>query len=132
MRRVIILMTVLIFVSCNKKNHIPSSVIKPAQMQNILWDMIRADILAQEIIKKDSSQNLKSASLAIAEKVFAIHKTDQAKFKKSIDFYEKHPALLKAIFDSINAIQTRNRFKNIVKEKKFRNSNKFSPGKLVQ
>ena len=37
--------------------NVPANIIKPKQMQEVLWDMIRADTLAQEIIKKDSAKN---------------------------------------------------------------------------
>ena len=70
MRRVPILVLIFIIISCNDSNYVPPDIIKPAQMQNIFWDMIRGDILAQEIIKKDSTQNIKSASFAITEKIF--------------------------------------------------------------
>ena len=93
--------------SCNSNSYIPSDIIKPRQMQNIFWDIIRGDILAQERVKKDSTKNIKSESLAIAEKVFSIHHINQDKFQKSIAFYAKHPALMKSIFDSLNVVQTR-------------------------
>lgn len=116
MRRYLILF--LIFINaCNKNSNIPSQIIKPVQMQNILWDMIRGDILAQEIIKKDSTQTLKSANFIITEKILALHNTDRVKFKKSMAFYEKHPALIKSIFDSLNAIQTRQNPLNIEKKR---------------
>jgi len=87
-------------------------------MQNIFWDIIRGDILAQEIINRDSTKNLKTESLAITEKIFSIHKINRAKFEKSIAFYEKHPGLVKIIFDSLNAVQTRKNSKDIERRKK--------------
>jgi hypothetical protein len=82
-------------------------------MQQIFWDMIRGDILAQEVIKKDSLKNLEKASAEISEKILDIHKVDRSKFRESLTFYEKHPAIMKIIFDSLNAIQTRNNIHKI-------------------
>ena len=79
-------------------------------MQDIFWDIIRGDILAAEIIKKDSAKNLKSESFAITEKIFQIHHINREKFDKSITFYSKHPELLKNILDSLSAKQARQDF----------------------
>lgn len=118
MKRVLVVIVISISIACNSKNYIPRDIIKPAQMREIFWDMIRSDILVQEIIKKDSTQNIKGAGFAIIEKIFAIHNTDRAKFKKSLAFYEKNPALMRTIFDSLNAIQLRRN--SLELEKKYR------------
>lgn len=93
--------------SCNDNSYIPRDIIKPVQMQNIFWDIIRGDNLAQEIVRADSTKNIKTESLLIAEKVFSIHHITQDKFKTSIAFYAKHPTLMKTIFDSLDAIKAR-------------------------
>jgi hypothetical protein len=76
-------------------------------MQSIFWDIIRGDILAQEIVNKDSIKNMKAESYTITEKIFSIHNINRTKFEKSIVFYEKNPWLIKIIFDSLNSVQTR-------------------------
>ncbi len=105
------------FTSCTKSTYVPPGIIKPREMQNIFWDMIRGDILAQEIVNKDSTKNLKTESFAINEKIFFIHNINRAKFEKSIAFYEKHPGLVKTIFDSLNAVQTRKNSTEIERRK---------------
>src|SRR5688572_21202142 len=114
----ILFLSVVFIISCTKRTYVPSEIIKPGEMQNIFWDIIRGDILAQEIINRDSTKNLKTESLAITEKIFSIHKINRAKFEKSIAFYEKHPGLVKIIFDSLNAVQTRKNSKDIERRKK--------------
>jgi hypothetical protein len=108
-RYYVLFVAVLFLLSCND-SHIPSDVIKPAAMQDIFWDIIRGDILAGEIIKKDSAKSLKSESFAITEKVFQIHHVNREKFDKSVTFYSKHPELLKTIFDSLSAKHARRDF----------------------
>lgn len=93
--------------SCSTKNHIPADIIKPVEMQNILWDMLKADIFAQEIVKKDSNKKVGIESDVLDKKIFFIHHIDRSKFENSFLFYQKHPALLKMIFDSMSARQTR-------------------------
>ena len=121
MRRVVTLVLIFIIASCNNSNYIPPGIIKPTQMQNIVWDMLRGDILAQEVVKKDSTQNIKTAAFAITEKIFAIHNVDRIQFEKSIVFYEKHPVLMRTIFDSLNAIKTRKSFDIEKQDNKERN-----------
>ena len=105
----VILLAFIFITSCNNNSQIPSDVIKPPQMQDILWDMIRGDVLAQEITKSDSTRNIKNESFAVTQKIFLIHHINRDKFEKSIDFYSEHPRLLKIIFDSISAVKARNR-----------------------
>lgn len=130
-RYLVIVSVALIIFSCNSADYIPSNIIKPAQMENIFWDMMRGDILAQEIIKKDSIQTLKTANYTITEKIFAIHKTSREKFKESLDFYSRHPALLQIIFDSLHAVQERKNSFEIEKKIKPIKPYHFPHSKLV-
>ena len=125
MKKPAMLFLVFIAVSCNNENNIPSGIIRPDKMQHIFGDMIKGDLLAQEIIKKDSTQTLKSAGLTITKKIFAIDNIDSEQFKKSVAFYERHPALLKVIFDSLSAIQTRNTSPEFEKKDRFEKREKL-------
>ena len=112
----VMLLAFVFITSCNN-SRIPSDIIKPPQMQDILWDMIRGDVLAQEIVRGDSTRNIKNESFAIAQKVFSIHHINRDKFETSMDFYTKHPELLKIIFDSLKAVKTRSRYLKIEKNR---------------
>ena len=108
MRRYQTLFLVFIFItSCNNSSSIPSGIIKPRQMQQIFWDVIRGEVLAQEIVKNDSTKNIKAESFAITEKVFSIHHINRGEFEKSFAFYAEHPTLIKTVFDSLNKVQSR-------------------------
>ena len=122
----------ILIISCNNSNDIPTGIIKPVQMENILWDMIRGHILAQEIVRKDSAQNLKSATFTISEKIYAIHKTDRIKFEKSLAFYERHPVLMRTVFDSLNALQTKKNSLDINNKRKQPKDYHFSPVNKIQ
>jgi hypothetical protein len=76
-------------------------------MQQIIWDIVRGDLLAQQIVNNDSTKNIKDESLAISEKVFLIHHVSRNKFEESISFYSKHPQMLKTILDSLSSQQLR-------------------------
>jgi hypothetical protein len=98
--------------SCAKKNDIPKDIIPSSKMEVILWDVLRADMLAEENVKKDSTKKLTTESHRLNKLVYQIHHISELDFKKSISFYEEKPELLRTIFDSLNAKQSR---KNINK-----------------
>ena len=124
----VMLVAFVFIISCNNNSRIPSDIIKPPQMQDILWDIVRGDFLAQEIVKSDSTRNIKNESFSITQKIFFIHHINRDKFEESMDFYEKHPELLKTIFDSISAVKTRNRSFRIEKGKPGKIHPHFPPG----
>ena len=124
----VMLLAFVFITSCNSNSYIPSDIIKPPQMQDILWDIIRGDVLAQEIVKSDSTRKIKNESFAITEKIFFIHHINRDKFEESMDFYEKHPELLKTIFDSISAMKAKNRSFKIEKSKPGKIHPHFPPG----
>ena len=96
------------FLSCTNRSYIPGDIIRKEQMQNILWDMIRADLLAHEIIKKDSTKNLDTETNMLTQKIFAIHHIDKSKFDRSMQFYSKRPDMMNTILDSLNSRRLRN------------------------
>ncbi len=114
MRRFYAISILLIMItSCTKKNDIPKDIIPSSKMEIILWDVLRADMLAEENVKKDSAKKLNTESHRLNELVYQIHHISESDFKKSISFYEEEPELLRTIFDSLNAKQSR---KNINKQ----------------
>ena len=76
-------------------------------MQSILWDVMRAQTLANQIAIKDSSVNAAVETKSFSQKIFQIHKTDSLNFNKSYNWYVKHPDALKLIFDSLYAQKER-------------------------
>ena len=97
----------LIIISCNSGNKTPSNIIQPKEMQSILWDVMRAQTLANEISIKDSSVNAAVNTKSLSKKIFQIHKIDSSNFNKSYNWYVKHPDALKLIFDSLYAQKER-------------------------
>jgi hypothetical protein len=97
----------LFLVSCYSDNKVPSELIQPDEMKNVLWDVMSAQTWANEIVKKDSSANMTAEMKVLSQKVFEIHKIDSARFSKSYNWYIKHPLVLKPIFDSMYAQKQR-------------------------
>lgn len=95
-----IFVSVLLF-SCYSADNIPETVIKPKEMKSILWDVMRAQTLAQETSFKDTTVTIAEKTNLLSKKIFKIHHTDSTHFVESYNWYVKHPAVLKVIFDSL-------------------------------
>ncbi|MEP6616996.1 MAG: DUF4296 domain-containing protein [Ginsengibacter sp.] len=107
----IIRIILLIFIcSCTNRSSIPDDVIKKPKMEDIMWDMIRADLLAHEIVKRDSTKNLSTETNQLTSKIFAIHHIDNLMFEKSMKFYTSRPDIMSTIFDSLDARRVRKSF----------------------
>src|ERR1700687_4431117 len=91
------------FVSCLRKNEVPSEIIQPKEMQKILWDVIRAQALSSEIARKDSTINEIAETKVLTQKVFEIHKITSPGFNQSYIWYTNHPNIMRIVFDSLNA-----------------------------
>lgn len=111
----VVLCLCLWFCACTDRNAVPSGIIRPDSMQVILKDVITADHFASEYVLKDSlrkdsvRRNVKLEARQLYETVFALHKITRDEFRKSMDFYYSRPDMLKNMFDSLSAYESRHR-----------------------
>ncbi len=103
MKNILRLVVFSLFWSCSGKNEIPSEIIQPNEMQNILWDVMRAQALSAEIARKDSTLNEVTETKVLTQKVFEIHNITSTAFNLSYNWYTNHPDAMRIIFDSLNA-----------------------------
>lgn len=101
MNRIFIIFCAIIFISCSSTDKAPSGVIQPEAMKNVLWDMMRAQFLANQISISDSLTSVVAETKALTQKVFKIHKITSEDFDKSYNWYIKHPEAMRVIFDSL-------------------------------
>lgn len=101
----LILIVSIFIVSCNNRDHIPGRILKPSKMQEVLWDIVRADqLLNVKATRGDSSANSPGERIKMYRQVFSIHNISKEKFQQSFSFYSTHPELMKVILDSLNGI----------------------------
>lgn len=117
----------LVFVSCGSDTKVPSDILQPAEMSNVLWDIMRSQTLGYEIARKDSSVREAIEVKALSQKVFKIYKIDSTYFNKSYNWYIQHPSILKIIFDSMYVQKEREN--NLKIEKKMEIERKLKPEK---
>ena len=101
--------------ACTNRQSVPSEFIQPDSMKVILKDVITADHFASEYLLKDSlrkdsvHRNVKLETLQLYETVFTLHKITREAFRKSLEFYYSRPDLMKNMFDSLSAYESRHR-----------------------
>lgn len=107
MKLVPFLVVLLLISSCSNKDDIPQNVLPQKKMQQLLWDVMRADELVTYSITADSSINHFAKSTELYSRIFNLHKTTNEVFVRSLTFYQNHPHLLQPILDSLQSQSSR-------------------------
>lgn len=107
----LILLGSVLFVACTNTNKIPSDVIPPEVMSDVLFDLSLAEGFVENFHSKDSSWVKDSILIIEVDKLLAIRKLTQEQFRASYDFYKLHPPLFKRVIDTAYDRSQRNRSK---------------------
>jgi hypothetical protein len=98
------MLSLFLLLSCTNKKDIPSGIIGREKMEQVLWDLMRADqFLGNYVFTRDSSKDRTKESLLYYERIFRLHQTNREEFERSFAWYRTHPALFKDIMDSLSA-----------------------------
>jgi hypothetical protein len=105
MRQLIILLSFFLFItSCSKKEKIPKDVFSKQQMEDVLWDVLRAgEFLDIYMFPKDSTIDKAARAQEWYDEIFRLHKTDRPAFLKSYTWYQQHPVFMKEVLDSLSS-----------------------------
>ncbi|MEO6188938.1 MAG: DUF4296 domain-containing protein [Ginsengibacter sp.] len=101
MKTIAILFLTVILFSCSDDSTIPHNVISSEKMSAIMWDIMRAQALAAEVARKDSSMTVEAHRGKFTKKVFQVHHVSSDEFDKSYNWYMEHPKVMKEMFDSL-------------------------------
>lgn len=93
----------LFFYSCKNDDKIPSNMIKPNLMADILVDIAIAEGFSESYLFKDTLSKKDSVLKKEISKVLQTHNIKQQLFSKSYQFYANRPNLYKVVMDSANA-----------------------------
>ncbi len=94
------LLLLLAILGCSKSK-VPKDVLSPEKMQAVYWDYVRADVFANEFIRRDTNLKVEIESARLQNQVFQLHKTTRTQFYSSYDYYRSKPELMKAMLDTI-------------------------------
>lgn len=106
MRLASFFLSVFILVSCSS-SPVPKGILSPNKMQEIVFDLIKADEFINGFAVKDSSVNIKTRRLFLYQQVFSINQISKDDFYKSYRYYQQHPDKNKVLFDSLFAVANR-------------------------
>ncbi len=98
--RYFIFVFILFFIGC-KNEKVPEGVLPVKQMQSVVWDIVRADVLANYRYDRDTSLKRTTYRTDLYQQVFSIHHITKQQFKRSFQYYQLHPTLWQPILDSL-------------------------------
>jgi hypothetical protein len=78
------MLSLFLLLSCTNKKDIPSGIIGREKMEQVLWDLMRADqFLGNYVFTRDSSKDRTKESLLYYERIFRLHQTNREEFERS-------------------------------------------------
>lgn len=98
---------ILSTVSCVDKQPVPKNVLPEEKMKAVMWDIARAQMVAQQVVASDSSINVVDATKKLTDEVFKIHHVTKKDFDKSYNWYLKNPQILNRLLDSLYTQKSR-------------------------
>lgn len=104
MRNLFLILFIILFMSsCSDKKQAPTGILSKQKMEDILWDIIRAEeFLNNFVIYRDTGIDKAAESRKWYDKIYQLHKVTKKDFDRSYAYYNDHPALLKEILDSLS------------------------------
>ena len=108
MKKLLLIFLVVLFFSCRQDNKVPDNVIEPVRMQELMWDLFRADAFITNFAgKSDTAFKQLKESVLLYRQLFEVYKTNKEEFKKSLTWYQQHPAAMKRILDTLQGRQSK-------------------------
>jgi hypothetical protein len=101
MKNIWILVCLSFLISCKSGKKTPENIFPPEKMEAVLWDIFRADELAAQLKTNDSTKTAIQWHTGLYDQVFKLHNVSKLDFKKSFDFYQSRPDLLKPMLESL-------------------------------
>ncbi len=99
--KIFIVIAIIFLFSCQNNNNVPKGILPPSKMQMVLWDVLRADALTFDFIKKDSLKKPEAENIKLQMQIFDFHKTTKDEFYNSYQFYKTHPNMMQPLLDSM-------------------------------
>ena len=99
MKKVYIYIIFIVFISCGGEVDIPKDVLSPEKMSAIMTDIHLAEgaVVHSPDIRLEPRQRAVDYYAAIYKK----HRVDSVVFRKSFEFYAKHPQHFSGVYDQV-------------------------------
>lgn len=89
--------------SCRGKDEIPSGILPPQKMRNVMWEILQADYYSDQFVRKDSLRDAALENAGMQEQIFRRQGVTRKQYEESYRFYSGHHDLMKALMDSVTA-----------------------------
>jgi len=103
MRKCLLLLMIIFGVACNSKPDAPEKLLSRDKMEDILWDLMRADLFINNyMVIKDTALDKKQQGIELYSQILKLHKVSQEQFRESFQYYRSQPEELKVMMDSLS------------------------------
>jgi Domain of unknown function (DUF4296) len=103
MRKCLLLLMIIFGVACNSKTDAPAKLLSRDKMEDILWDLMRADLFINNyMVIKDTALDKKKQGIELYSQILKLHKVSQEQFRESFSYYRSQPEELKVLMDSLS------------------------------
>jgi hypothetical protein len=99
-RSCMVLLAMLALYSC-KSDNLPSDLLPASKMTSVMKQMLTADEWIGWRREKDTSFAVFPESVHRYRAVFASEGISETQFRSSFAYYQQHPSMLRAVFDSL-------------------------------
>ena len=97
------LIILLFLFSCNTKPAAPANLLTRDKMEDVLWDLMRADLFINNyMVIKDPNLDKKKEGVELYTKILKLHNISQEQFNPSFAYYRAQPDEMKVLLDSIS------------------------------
>jgi Domain of unknown function (DUF4296) len=103
MRKCLLLLLIILGVACSGNTEAPAKLLSRDKMEDILWDLMRADLFINNyMVIKDTSLDKKKQGIELYSQILKLHKVSQEQFRESFLYYRSNPEELKVLMDSLS------------------------------
>lgn len=96
-----VMLVLVLLVSCENRKELPPDVLPPKEMGDVMADIALAEAWVENYFPNKANGPRDSAIASEVDKVLAIHKVDQARFRKSYQYYKDNPIQFKDLLDTV-------------------------------
>ncbi|HEY0066351.1 MAG TPA: DUF4296 domain-containing protein [Flavisolibacter sp.] len=82
-------------------DEIPEDVLDRGKMEDVMWDMLRADEMLSVYSERGATFPGISQNTDLYDKVFRMHGIDKKHFHRSLEFYQSNPDIFQEVLDSL-------------------------------
>lgn len=105
MKKALSLVIITLLITACGGDTTPKDVYPVKKMRTVLWDVIRANEMAEFYQIRDSSWKGSHKRDSLLDLVCKLHETNRNELNNSLDWYQRHPELFKEVLDTLKANQ---------------------------